>query len=37
MGVPFTVTGRAQGKKMNGAMTALFVERQFTAVRRKGK
>jgi hypothetical protein len=37
MGVPFTVTGRLQGKKMSGALTALFVERQFTAVRRKGK
>jgi hypothetical protein len=36
-GVPFTITGRVQGKKMSGAMTALFVERQFTAVRRKGK
>lgn len=37
MGVPFTVTGRVQGKKMTGALTALFVERPFTAVRRKGK
>lgn len=37
MGVPFTVTGRLQGKKMTGALTALFVERQFTATRRKGK
>jgi hypothetical protein len=37
MGVPFTVSGRLQGKKMSGALTALFVERQFTATRRKGK
>ena len=36
-GVPFTVTGRVQGKKMSGALNALFVERQFTATRRKGK
>ena len=36
-GVPFTVTGRVQGKKLNGALAALFVERQFTAVRRKGR
>jgi hypothetical protein len=36
-GVPFTITGRVQGKKMSGALTALFIERQFTAVRRKGK
>ena len=36
-GVPFTVTGRVQGKKMSGALSALFVERQFTAVRRKGR
>jgi hypothetical protein len=36
-GVPFTVTGRVNGKKMSGALSALFVERQFTAVRRKGR
>jgi len=36
-GVPFTVTGRVQGKKLSGALAALFVERQFTAVRRKGR
>jgi hypothetical protein len=36
-GVPFTVAGRIQGKKMSGALSALFVERQFTAVRRKGR
>lgn len=36
-GVPFTVTGQVKGKKMSGAMTALFVERQFTAVRRKAR
>jgi hypothetical protein len=35
--VPFTVTGQVKGKKMSGAMTALFVERQFTAVRRKAR
>jgi hypothetical protein len=37
MGVPFTVTGRVQGKKMSGALNAILVERQFTAVRRKGR
>jgi hypothetical protein len=37
MGVPFTVSGRVQGKKMSGSLNAILVERQFTAVRRKGK
>jgi hypothetical protein len=37
MGVPFTVTGRVQSKKMTGMLSALFVERPFTATRRKGK
>ena len=36
-GVPFTVTGRVDGKKMRGALSALFVERQFTATKRKGR
>jgi hypothetical protein len=36
-GVPFTVEGRVQGKKMRGALAALFVERQFTATKRKGR
>ena len=35
MGIPFTVTGRVQGKKMTGALSAILVERQFTAVRRR--
>ena len=37
MGVPFTVTGRVQGKKMSGALNAILVERQFTATKRKGR
>jgi hypothetical protein len=37
MGVPFTITGRVQGKKMSGTLNAILVERQFTAVRRKGR
>jgi hypothetical protein len=36
-GVPFTITGRVNGKKMSGALNALFVERSFTATRRKGR
>ena len=35
MGLPFTITGRVQGKKMSGLLTALMVERSFTAVRRR--
>ena len=37
MGVPFTITGRVQGKKMSGLLSAILTERQFTAVRRKGR
>ena len=33
-GLPFTVAGRAQGRKMAGTFTALGVERRFTGVRR---
>jgi hypothetical protein len=36
-GVPFTITGRVNGKKMSGALNALFVERSFTAIKRKGR
>jgi hypothetical protein len=37
LGVPFTVTGRVQGKKMSGMLTALLLERSFTATRRRGR
>ena len=37
MGVPFTVSGRVQGKKMSGLLSAILTERRFTAVRRKGR
>jgi hypothetical protein len=37
MGVPFTVTGRVQGKKMSGTLSAILTERHFTAVKRKGR
>jgi hypothetical protein len=33
-GLPFTVAGRAQGRKRAGTFTALGVERRFTGVRR---
>jgi hypothetical protein len=34
IGLPFTVTGRVQGRKMAGTLTALGIERRFTGVRR---
>lgn len=34
LALPFTVTGRVQGRKMTGLLTALGVERRFTGVRR---
>lgn len=35
LGLPFTVTGRVQGRKMVGTLLALgVVERRFTGVRR---
>jgi hypothetical protein len=37
LGVPFTIVGRIEGKKMSGTLTAIFVERHFTAVRRRGR
>jgi hypothetical protein len=37
MGVPFTIEGRVQGKKMSGVLTAILTERRFTATRRRGK
>jgi hypothetical protein len=36
MGVPFTITGRVQGKKMSGALNAILVERPFSATKRRG-
>jgi hypothetical protein len=37
MALPFTVTGRVQGRKMTGALQALGIERPFTGVRRRGR
>lgn len=34
LGLPFTVTGRVQGRKMAGTLMALGIERRFTGVRR---
>ena len=34
LALPFTVTGRVQGRKMVGTLLALGVERRFTGVRR---
>jgi hypothetical protein len=34
LGLPFTVTGRVQGRKMVGTLTALGIERRFSGVRR---
>ena len=34
LGLPFTVDGRVQGRKMVGSLVALGLERRFTGVRR---
>lgn len=34
LALPFTVTGRVQGRKMVGTLMALGIERRFTGVRR---
>jgi hypothetical protein len=34
LGLPFTVDGRVEGRKMVGSLTALGIERRFTGVRR---
>lgn len=34
LALPFTVTGRVQGRKMRGTLLALGIERHFTGVRR---
>lgn len=34
LALPFTVTGRVQGRKMTGTLVALGIERRFTGVRR---
>jgi hypothetical protein len=34
LALPFTVTGRVQGRKMAGTLMALGIERRFTGVRR---
>lgn len=35
LGLPFTVSGRVQGRKMVGSLTALGIERRFNGVRRE--
>lgn len=35
LGLPFTVTGRVQGRKMAGTLLALGIERRFAGVRRE--
>jgi hypothetical protein len=37
LGLPFTVTGRVQGRKMVGVLTALGTERRFVGIRRRGR
>lgn len=37
LGLPFTVSGRVQGRKMAGMLVALGIERRFTGVRRGRK
>ncbi|HYG28797.1 MAG TPA: hypothetical protein VD887_01130 [Allosphingosinicella sp.] len=37
LGIPFTVTGRVDGRRMRGALTSLLAERHFTATRRRGR
>jgi hypothetical protein len=37
LGVPFTITGRVQGRKMSGSLTAILTDRRFTATRRRGR
>lgn len=35
LGLPITITGRVQGRRMTGILTALGAERRFTGVRRR--
>ena len=35
LGLPITITGRVEGRRMAGVLTALGVERRFTGVRRR--
>ena len=37
MALPFTVTGRVEGRRMTGSLQALGVERRFTGLRRRGR
>ena len=37
LGVPFTVAGRVDGRRMTGTLTAILAERHFTAVRRRAR
>jgi hypothetical protein len=34
LGLPFNVTGRVQGRRMSGTLTAIGIERRFSGVRR---
>jgi hypothetical protein len=34
LALPFTVTGRVQGRRMTGMLTAIGTERRFTGIRR---
>jgi len=36
-GIPFTITGRAKGRKMSGSLDAILIERSFTATRRRNR
>ena len=37
MALPFTVTGRIEGRRMTGVFQALGVERRFTGIRRRSR
>lgn len=37
LGVPFTISGRVKGRKMAGMLTAILIERRFTATRRRAR
>jgi hypothetical protein len=35
LGLPITITGRVEGRRMSGALTALGIERRFTGTKRR--
>jgi hypothetical protein len=37
LGVPFTITGQVKRGKMTGTLSAILVERRFTATRRRSR